>query len=222
MATRSPAKPEQPSGIRSPPGPVPSAATTSSPRAPSRSSSSPCCASSPRSCGGPRTAASPTRRRRPPRPGRHSAPGTGTPATPPTWPRQRCRNCSAQPPPPPTGRRSTPPPEHHRRSSDPPAEIAKSIFGLTLPINTASDFVLAPVSQLVAPSNPVVAAAIRIYKAAGGDLARRARRRYRLGPAGNLAQQLRQGPRQAERAVHPHVGHGPPGRLRAGPGDHQG
>jgi len=27
-----------------------------------------------------------------------------------------------------------------------PAEIAKSIFGLTLPINTANDFVLAPVS----------------------------------------------------------------------------
>ena len=52
-----------------------------------------------------------------------------------------------------------------------PAEIAKSIFGLTLPINTANGFVLAPVSQFVAPYNPVVAAAIRIYKAAGGDLA---------------------------------------------------
>ena len=52
-----------------------------------------------------------------------------------------------------------------------PAEIAKAIFGLTLPINTASDFVLAPVSQLAAPSNPAVAAAIRVYKAAGGDLA---------------------------------------------------
>ncbi len=51
-----------------------------------------------------------------------------------------------------------------------PAEIAKSIFGLTLPINTANDFVLAPVSRLVAPSNPVVAAAVRIYEAAGGDL----------------------------------------------------
>jgi hypothetical protein len=52
-----------------------------------------------------------------------------------------------------------------------PAEIAKWIFGLTLPINTANDFVLAPVTQLVAPFNPVVAVAIRTYKAAGGDLA---------------------------------------------------
>jgi hypothetical protein len=51
-----------------------------------------------------------------------------------------------------------------------PAEIAKSIFGLTLPINTANDFVLAPVSQLAAPGNPVVAAAITLYKTAGGDL----------------------------------------------------
>jgi hypothetical protein len=61
-----------------------------------------------------------------------------------------------------------------------PAEIAKAIFGLTLPINTASDFVLAPVSQLVAPGNPVVAAAIRLYEAAGGDLTPGA-------PAGNIA-----------------------------------
>jgi hypothetical protein len=52
-----------------------------------------------------------------------------------------------------------------------PAEIAKSIFGLTLPINTANDFVLAPVSQLVAPNNPLVAFAVSRYKAAGGDLA---------------------------------------------------
>src|SRR6516165_2625138 len=51
-----------------------------------------------------------------------------------------------------------------------PAEIAKSIFGLTLPINTANDFVLAPVSQLAAPGNPAVAAAVSLYKAAGGDL----------------------------------------------------
>jgi hypothetical protein len=51
-----------------------------------------------------------------------------------------------------------------------PAEIAKFIFGLTLPINTANDFVLAPVSQLVARFNPAVAAAVRLYKAAGGDL----------------------------------------------------
>ena len=61
-----------------------------------------------------------------------------------------------------------------------PAEIAKAIFGLTLPVNTASDFVLAPVSQLVAPGNPVAAAAIRLYKAAGGDLSPGA-------PAGNVA-----------------------------------
>jgi hypothetical protein len=52
-----------------------------------------------------------------------------------------------------------------------PAEIAKSVFGLTLPINTANDFVLAPVSQLAAPSSPLVAAAVSRYKAAGGDLA---------------------------------------------------
>jgi hypothetical protein len=51
-----------------------------------------------------------------------------------------------------------------------PAEIAKFIFGLTLPINTASDFVLAPVSQLAAPASPAVAAAVSLYKAAGGDL----------------------------------------------------
>jgi hypothetical protein len=51
-----------------------------------------------------------------------------------------------------------------------PAEIAKSIFGLTLPINTANDFVLAPVSQLAAPNSPAVAAAVSRYKAAGGDL----------------------------------------------------
>ena len=52
-----------------------------------------------------------------------------------------------------------------------PAEIAKSIFGLTLPINTASDFVLAPVSQLVAPYSPLIALAVSRYQAAGGDLA---------------------------------------------------
>jgi hypothetical protein len=51
-----------------------------------------------------------------------------------------------------------------------PAEIAKAIFGLTLPINTANNFVLAPVSQLAAPSSPAVAAAVSLYKAAGGDL----------------------------------------------------
>lgn len=51
-----------------------------------------------------------------------------------------------------------------------PAEVAKWIFGLTLPINTANDFVLAPVSRLVAPFDPTVAEAISQYKAAGGDL----------------------------------------------------
>ena len=51
-----------------------------------------------------------------------------------------------------------------------PAEVAKSVFGLTLPINTAEDFVLAPVSQLAAPSSPAVASAVSRYKAAGGDL----------------------------------------------------
>ncbi len=63
------------------------------------------------------------------------------------------------------------------------AEIAKFIFGLTLPVNTASDFVLAPVSQLAAPSNPAVAAAVIRYKAAGGDLAPGA-------PAGQVASAL--------------------------------
>jgi hypothetical protein len=51
-----------------------------------------------------------------------------------------------------------------------PAIIAKYIFGLTLPINTANDFVLAPVSQLVAPYRPSVESAVSSYKAAGGDL----------------------------------------------------
>jgi hypothetical protein len=51
-----------------------------------------------------------------------------------------------------------------------PAQIASDIFGLTQPINTANDFVLAPVSQLMSPVNPAVAAAISQYKAAGGDL----------------------------------------------------
>ncbi|WP_042365653.1 hypothetical protein [Streptacidiphilus neutrinimicus] len=51
-----------------------------------------------------------------------------------------------------------------------PADIAKSIFGLTLPINTADDFVLAPVSRLVAPFDSAVALAVRQYKQAGGDL----------------------------------------------------
>ncbi len=52
-----------------------------------------------------------------------------------------------------------------------PAVIAKYIFGLTLPINTAHDFVLAPLSQIVAPYSPAVARAVSAYEAAGGDLA---------------------------------------------------
>ncbi len=51
-----------------------------------------------------------------------------------------------------------------------PAVIAADIFGLTQPINTANDFVLAPVSQLIAPLQPAVAAAVKLYEAAGGDL----------------------------------------------------
>lgn len=51
-----------------------------------------------------------------------------------------------------------------------PAQIAKWIFGLTLPVNTSDDFVLAPVSRLAAPYNRAVAAAVSRYKAAGGDL----------------------------------------------------
>jgi hypothetical protein len=51
-----------------------------------------------------------------------------------------------------------------------PAGIAKWIFGLTLPINTAADFVLTPLSRIVAPYDPQVAAALARYKAAGGDL----------------------------------------------------
>ncbi len=52
-----------------------------------------------------------------------------------------------------------------------PAVIAKDIFGLTLPVNTAKDFVLAPVSQLVAPYSTRAALAVRRYEAAGGDFA---------------------------------------------------
>jgi hypothetical protein len=51
-----------------------------------------------------------------------------------------------------------------------PALVFRWIFGLTLPINTANDFVLKPVSQLAAPFSPAVSAAIGQYKAAGGDL----------------------------------------------------
>jgi hypothetical protein len=51
------------------------------------------------------------------------------------------------------------------------AGVAHAIFGLTLPLNTASDFVLSPVEQIAAPYDPKVAAAVRAYEAAGGDLA---------------------------------------------------
>ena len=64
-----------------------------------------------------------------------------------------------------------------------PAEIAKSLFGLTLPINTANDFVLAPVSQLAAPASPAVATALLQYKSVGGDLSPGA-------PAGEVATSL--------------------------------
>lgn len=50
------------------------------------------------------------------------------------------------------------------------AGIAHALFGLTQPINTANDFVLAPLSHLVAPYDPSVAAAIKTYEAAGGSL----------------------------------------------------
>jgi len=52
-----------------------------------------------------------------------------------------------------------------------PAQIAADIFGLTLPINTAKDFVLQPVSELASPGSPAVALALRSYQAAGGNLA---------------------------------------------------
>ncbi|MHB8244260.1 MAG: hypothetical protein ACYDGN_02745 [Acidimicrobiales bacterium] len=51
------------------------------------------------------------------------------------------------------------------------AGIAHGILGLTDPINTANDFVLAPLAQIVAPYDPHVAAAIKTYEAAGGSLA---------------------------------------------------
>jgi hypothetical protein len=51
-----------------------------------------------------------------------------------------------------------------------PAQIADDVFGLTQPINSANDFVLSPVGQLMSPLNPAVAAAVTQYKAAGGDL----------------------------------------------------
>jgi len=48
--------------------------------------------------------------------------------------------------------------------------VAHSIFGLTIPINTANDFVLAPLTAIVAPYDATVAAAIKTYEAAGGSL----------------------------------------------------
>ena len=47
--------------------------------------------------------------------------------------------------------------------------VAHSIVGLTLPLNSANDFVLAPLTSLVAPYDPKVAAAIGQYEAAGGS-----------------------------------------------------
>ena len=112
----------------------------------------------------------PTRKDPIPRRAGVQRPVLGRRTTRPTWPRRRCRSCSAGPPPP-----VRPAVQHHHRGSTgiigiKLAEIAKAIFGLTLPINTANDFVLAPVSQLIAPYSPVAAAAVARYKAAGGDL----------------------------------------------------
>jgi hypothetical protein len=49
------------------------------------------------------------------------------------------------------------------------AGAAHAVVGLTQPINTAQDFVLGPVGQLVAPYDPTVAAALAQYEAAGGS-----------------------------------------------------
>ena len=49
------------------------------------------------------------------------------------------------------------------------AGIAHSVVGLTQPINTAQDFVLAPLSAVVAPYDPAVSSAVRQYQAAGGS-----------------------------------------------------
>ena len=51
-----------------------------------------------------------------------------------------------------------------------PARAAHVVVGLTQPINTANDFVLAPLQQIVAPYDPTVAAAVQQYTAAGGNL----------------------------------------------------
>ncbi len=51
-----------------------------------------------------------------------------------------------------------------------PTGIAHGIFGLTLPINSANDFVLAPLTQIVAPYDSKVGDAIKAYEAAGGSL----------------------------------------------------
>ncbi|MEO6879817.1 MAG: hypothetical protein ABI181_02565 [Mycobacteriaceae bacterium] len=50
------------------------------------------------------------------------------------------------------------------------AGTAHAIFGLTQPINTAHDFVLAPLTQIVAPYNRSVATALQQYTASGGNL----------------------------------------------------
>lgn len=47
---------------------------------------------------------------------------------------------------------------------------AHAVVGLTQPINTANDFVIAPLQQIVAPYDPAVASAIAQYTAAGGSL----------------------------------------------------
>lgn len=51
------------------------------------------------------------------------------------------------------------------------AGLGKDIFGLTQALNTAKDFVLAPLSQIVDPYDPTVARAVQTYEAAGGSMA---------------------------------------------------
>ena len=46
------------------------------------------------------------------------------------------------------------------------ARVAHSVFGLTQPINTAKDFVLAPLGAVVAPYDPTVSSAVRQYQGA--------------------------------------------------------
>jgi hypothetical protein len=144
---------------------------TSLPRERSRLFSWRCCASPPRWCGDPPTAASPIRKGPPSPAGQAFSARYWDTNAPSDLAQTAVTELSG------TSTTATYGPPFNQTTGASqeiigikPAEIAKSIFGLTLPINTASDFVLAPVSQLVAPYNPLVAAAVSRYKAAGGDL----------------------------------------------------